>query len=211
MEKDFTLNYELELIELINKIPARPMATMTEFITALKDNYSDLSLEKILLMLEKDGVRCIDTSIKVSSDSSMKLAILLPIAPTSVSLGPGIVWYYRGGGVSGNRFGGLCYVIDLVQIFGAIVISAEYRLAPEYPGPIPYNDCFEALAWTARSLKGLICYGLPLDLRKNSSILNNSPPSLRSEFSKRLHSTSVSPHKTTERATFIDYARRGHS
>lgn len=154
-ENNLTLIYEPEFVQAISKIQTRPTATMNEFITALRDTYSDLTPDHVLLTLEKQGIRCTDTSINASPDWPMKLTILSLTAPTSISPRPGIVWYHGGGAVSGNRFGGLRYVTDLVRIFGATVISAEYRLAPEYPAPIPQDDCFEALAWTARSLKEL--------------------------------------------------------
>src|SRR5262245_36011823 len=32
---------------------------------------------------------------------------------------------------------------------GAIVVSVEYRLAPEYPFPIPLEDCYTGLLWLA--------------------------------------------------------------
>ena len=35
---------------------------------------------------------------------------------------------------------------ELATYFGAIVVSPEYRLAPEFPFPIPVDDCISALA-----------------------------------------------------------------
>lgn len=35
----------------------------------------------------------------------------------------------------------------LAKLSGAILISVDYRLAPEYPFPIGLNDCYNALEW----------------------------------------------------------------
>lgn len=36
-----------------------------------------------------------------------------------------------------------------------IVGSVEYRLAPEYPFPIPFNDCWDVLRWAMESTESL--------------------------------------------------------
>ncbi|MCJ1353159.1 MAG: hypothetical protein MMC33_003144 [Icmadophila ericetorum] len=36
-----------------------------------------------------------------------------------------------------------------------LVVSVEYRLAPENPFPIPFNDCWDALLWVVKESEGL--------------------------------------------------------
>lgn len=38
----------------------------------------------------------------------------------------------------------------LANELGVLVVSVEYRLAPEHPHPAPVNDCYAALSWMAR-------------------------------------------------------------
>ena len=43
----------------------------------------------------------------------------------------------------------------LTQLPRFIVASVEYRLAPEYPFPIPFNDCWDALRWVMENTESL--------------------------------------------------------
>lgn len=63
--------------------------------------------------------------------------------------GPGIYHTHGGGMVSGDRFSALVHTIDWVAEHDAVLVTVEYRLAPEFPDPYPVEDCYAGLVWTA--------------------------------------------------------------
>jgi acetyl esterase/lipase len=75
---------------------------------------------------------------------------LLICSPT-VPDGPRPVFYsvHGGGMMLGNFRTGVDAVLDWAQELHAVVVSVEYRLAPEHPHPAPVEDVYAGLAWTA--------------------------------------------------------------
>lgn len=65
------------------------------------------------------------------------------------SVGPGVVLLHGGGMIMGDRFLGVQQVLDWVDRFDAVVVTVEYRLAPEHPDPLPVEDCYAGLVWAA--------------------------------------------------------------
>ncbi|MFV0434854.1 MAG: alpha/beta hydrolase [Leucobacter sp.] len=63
--------------------------------------------------------------------------------------GPGIYHTHGGGMVSGDRFSALMQTIPWVVEHDAVMVSVEYRVAPEHPDPYPVEDCYAGLVWTA--------------------------------------------------------------
>ncbi|KAL4915373.1 Alpha/Beta hydrolase protein [Aspergillus aurantiobrunneus] len=59
----------------------------------------------------------------------------------------GIVHFHGGGHCTSDRFQGLNTLFPLVESLGAVVIGAEYRLAPEHPQPAQLEDSYAALLW----------------------------------------------------------------
>jgi acetyl esterase/lipase len=51
--------------------------------------------------------------------------------------------------IVGDRFTGADEYLDWLEAFGAVVVSVEYRLAPEFPDPTPVDDCYAGLLWMA--------------------------------------------------------------
>ncbi|KNA04816.1 hypothetical protein SOVF_196210 [Spinacia oleracea] len=99
--------------------------------------------------------------IVIDSSKPITGRIFLPNTPTintSTHKLP-VVVYFHGGGFCIGSTTWLNYHIflgDLASLTGAIVLSIDYRLAPEYPLPIAYSDGCSSLEWLIKS-----CYTEP--------------------------------------------------
>ena len=69
--------------------------------------------------------------------------------PAASQPGPGMLFTHGGGLILGDRLSDADVFLDLVETFGVTVVSVEYRLAPEHPHPVPAEDAYSALEWTA--------------------------------------------------------------
>ncbi|KAL0940494.1 alpha beta hydrolase fold-3 domain-containing protein [Colletotrichum truncatum] len=65
---------------------------------------------------------------------------------------PAVLFLHGGGMVVGNGFLGLEFYCQVAKELDAVIISVEYRLAPEHPAPAPQDDCFAALKWVAENV-----------------------------------------------------------
>ena len=62
---------------------------------------------------------------------------------------PLIVYFHGGGFVFGDLRGGDWICGTVAKDLGAIVVSVDYRLAPQHPFPAGVDDCFAGLVWAA--------------------------------------------------------------
>jgi acetyl esterase/lipase len=77
-------------------------------------------------------------------------------APAAKGAGrPAILHIHGGGYVLGAPEMGLATDAAYVLGFGAVVVSVDYRLAPETPYPGPVEDCYAALKWIDGSAEAL--------------------------------------------------------
>ncbi|MDM4762600.1 alpha/beta hydrolase fold domain-containing protein [Galbitalea sp. SE-J8] len=63
--------------------------------------------------------------------------------------GPGFLFTHVGGMIFGDRFTGIATITPWVDSLDAVIVTVEYRLAPENPAPAALEDAFAALLWTA--------------------------------------------------------------
>jgi len=77
---------------------------------------------------------------------------LLILRPTAEGAPRPAVYHTHGGGmVVGDRSFGVETFLPQVAEGNAVVVSVEYRLAPEHPDPAPVEDCYAGLVWTAKN------------------------------------------------------------
>lgn len=60
---------------------------------------------------------------------------------------PALLWVHGGGYVIGSAAQDDDTCRAIADRLGIVVAAVEYRLAPEYPYPIPVEDCYSALTW----------------------------------------------------------------
>ncbi|OUS90667.1 alpha/beta hydrolase [Rhodococcus sp. NCIMB 12038] len=60
---------------------------------------------------------------------------------------PAVLHLHGGGFVSGSSDAGHARNVELSRELGAVVVSVDYRRAPEHPYPAPLDDCETALRW----------------------------------------------------------------
>ncbi|MFI8890435.1 alpha/beta hydrolase [Streptomyces paradoxus] len=82
-------------------------------------------------------------------EPDISLLICRPAAAESAGPRPVIYHVHGGGMVIGNNRVGVDVPLAWAQALDAVVVSVEYRLAPEHPHPAPVEDVYAGLLWTA--------------------------------------------------------------
>ena len=106
-------------------------------------------------------VRCPDVDLE-DVDVVREDGTTLPAAAVRLSRGlsgdrPGPLFLslHGGGLIMGCRFNGLLTVVPWLRRYGGVIISPEYRLAPENPAPAGVEDCYGTLCWAIEHAAGL--------------------------------------------------------
>lgn len=68
---------------------------------------------------------------------------------------PVLLWIHGGGFVVGSPESLDRLVVELVTTLPSVVVSVDYRLAPESPFPAPLDDCYVALKWLKKNAEAL--------------------------------------------------------
>jgi acetyl esterase/lipase len=95
-----------------------------------------------------DGVSTTDQLVPGPAGApDVAIRIFQPSARSSTL--PALLWIHGGGYVLGEMAQEDVFAKQLVTSVECVVVTVEYRLAPEHPFPAPLEDCYAALAWLA--------------------------------------------------------------
>jgi acetyl esterase len=102
--------------------------------------------EQVPPFVQPDGITIHKRAVPgPPGDPDIEVAIFRPGQPAANS--PALYWIHGGGFVLGDVDGDMAVPAQFAAELGAIVVSVEYRLAPEHPFPAPVEDCYAGLAW----------------------------------------------------------------
>lgn len=88
--------------------------------------------------------------ITVRDGAQINVRIYRPVLDEKL---PVIVYYHGGGWVFGNLDSTDAGCQLLAEKAQAIVVSVDYRLAPEYPFPTPLYDAYDSLVWVYENIE----------------------------------------------------------
>ncbi|WP_105973711.1 alpha/beta hydrolase [Streptomyces geranii] len=75
--------------------------------------------------------------------------------PAGDRSGAALLWVHGGGYVIGDALQDEVFCSATAQALGIVVVSTNYRLAPEHPFPAALDDAFAAWEWLGRSAEAL--------------------------------------------------------
>ena len=96
-------------------------------------------------LLAERGISRHDVTVPGHLGAPMTVSVLRHRDVTG--LRPGVLYAHSGGLMFGDRFSGIDLVLDWVDRLGVVLVTVEYRLAPEHPDPVPREDVYAALEW----------------------------------------------------------------
>jgi len=138
-----TYAFDPELAEVVAVLPALDISDIQAARAAR------LAMrEQLPPFVKPDGITIEKRTVPgPAGDPDIEVAIFLPVELAANA--PALYWIHGGGFVLGDVDGDLVLPAQVADELGAVVVSVEYRLAPEHPFPAPAEDCYAGLVWTA--------------------------------------------------------------
>jgi len=94
-----------------------------------------------------DGIEIREVTIRGRDGYDIRTKVYTPTAQDG--LRPGFLSIHGGGFVIGDPEMTEQFSVDVAAETGAVVVSPDYRLAPEHPFPAGLEDCYATLEWLA--------------------------------------------------------------
>ena len=115
-------------------------------ISATRKRMDEMAAAQMAKMPAIEGIASMDRHVP-GPDGDVFVRIYQPTdRPATL---PALVWIHGGGYVLGSVERDDLLARHLAKVAQCLVVSVEYRIAPEYPSPAAAEDCYAALKWLA--------------------------------------------------------------
>ncbi|MFJ8935225.1 alpha/beta hydrolase [Streptomyces sp. NPDC102365] len=94
-------------------------------------------------------------TVPTEDGTPLPLSVFTPANADPTTTSPCVYWMHGGGMIMGDRFSQIDIPLEWLDEFGAVVVSVDYRLAPEFTGTTPVEDCYQGLLWIAEHAEDL--------------------------------------------------------
>ncbi|MEV0734843.1 alpha/beta hydrolase [Streptomyces sp. NPDC050549] len=134
-----------ELRELLAEMPL--MSRLSPEVLAQLRQLPSAPVESLLAHRQVDRR---EITVPAKDGVPIPLSVFSP-ATTDGTTGPApcVYWMHGGGMVMGDRFSQIDIPLEWLDELGAVVVSVDYRLAPEATGTALVDDCYRGLLWIA--------------------------------------------------------------
>ncbi|MFJ6821787.1 MULTISPECIES: alpha/beta hydrolase [Streptomyces] len=134
-----------ELRDLLAEMPL--MSGLDPEILAQLRQYSSPPVDSLLADRNAD-LR--EVTVRAEDGTPIRLSVFTPTHRDGTAPAPCVYWMHGGGMVMGDRFSQIDIPLEWLDEFGAVVVSVDYRLAPEATGTTLVDDCYQGLLWIAQ-------------------------------------------------------------
>lgn len=133
-----------ELLALLDQIPLGTRLNV-EDLAQLRE----LSSAPVEPLLEGRPIQRREAIISSRDGAPIPLSIFSAAGESRPINAPCIYWIHGGGMVMGDRFSNIDIPIEWLDRLGVVVVTVDYRLAPEASGLTLVEDCYQGLCWVA--------------------------------------------------------------
>ncbi|MFF3713063.1 alpha/beta hydrolase [Streptomyces phaeochromogenes] len=133
-----------ELRELLADMPL--MTQLSPDVLAQLRRLPSTPVEPLLAHRQVDRR---EVTVPAKDGVPIPLSVFSPANADRSTGAPCVYWMHGGGMVMGDRFSQIDIPLEWLDEFGAVVVSVDYRLAPEATGTALVDDCYQGLLWVA--------------------------------------------------------------
>lgn len=137
--------FDPELVPVLRVIrEMTPPELLVEDLPSLRER--DRTAQTLKLIHDR-GLVTRETTVPGRDGAELPATVVSRADRSERPAGPGIFFLHGGGMVSGHRLDAVEFMVQWVEKYDAVLVTPEYRLAPEHPAPTPVEDCYAGLVW----------------------------------------------------------------